>query len=104
MITNIVTWHIIIDFILTFILAGLEKAPMSRSHNGQGRVVYEYEPVVGSFVSNLIALELPYYKANGCLLNCKHLAFQITIFLPFVFYVLWYQFNFVAGISVGFPI
>ncbi len=29
----------------------MEKMPMSRSALGEGRVVYEYEPVIGSFVS-----------------------------------------------------
>ena len=29
----------------------MEKTPMSRSHEGQGRVVFEYEPIVGNFVS-----------------------------------------------------
>ena len=32
---------------------GMEKQPMSRSAMGEGRIVYEYEPVIGSFVSCL---------------------------------------------------
>ena len=35
-------------------VAGMEKNPMSRSALGEGRVVYEYEPVIGSFVSCML--------------------------------------------------
>lgn len=32
--------------------AGMEKTPMSRSSESQGRIVFQYEPVVGTFVSH----------------------------------------------------
>ena len=44
-------------------LAGQEKMPFAVSHRGHGRVVYEYEPTLGNYVS-LSAYEL---SAWGCL-------------------------------------
>lgn len=35
------------------VVAGLEKAPLAKSHENQGRLVFEYEPICGSFVSFL---------------------------------------------------
>ena len=55
--------------------AGMEKTPMSRSHEGQGRVVYEYEPVVGSFVSEI--------KRNVLSIICNFIVFHL-IFLLYV--------------------
>ncbi len=43
---------IVVNFfwLILLLIDGMERTPMSRSHEGQGRIVYSYEPVVGSFV------------------------------------------------------
>ena len=38
------------------VAAGREPTPMAQSHEGGGRIVYEYEPNIGSFVSPQLIL------------------------------------------------
>ena len=33
------------------ITAGMEKAPLAKSMDNQGRKVFEYDPLIGNFVS-----------------------------------------------------